>query len=732
MDFIREESPEARVDELLSRMTLAEKIGQMSQVNLDAPDLHRAVREGRVGAVLNMVDVEVINHLQKLATEESRLGIPLLFARDVIHGFKTTFPIPLGQAASWNPGLLKEAARIAALEAASAGINWTFAPMIDITRDPRWGRIAESLGEDPYLCKTLAAAMIHGFQGEDLAEPGSIAACAKHFAGYGASESGRDYNTVNLPEIELRNVYLPPFEAAVEAGVASFMTAFSELNGVPATANGFLLKQVLRQEWGFRGVVVSDWDSIPQMTTHGLTAGDREAALAAASAGVDMEMASSTYARHLETLVGEGRISEPDIDAMVRGILRLKLRLGLFDNPCTDPADFPPIANTAHLETARRVAVQSCVLLKNDRQILPLSAKRPGTIAVIGPMADQAREQLGTWVFDGDPQYTQTCLQALRAQLGERGRILFGKGLEHSRSKSHAGFAEAVQIAEQSDVVILFAGEEAILSGEAHCRANIDLPGHQEALIDAVANTGKPIVLVIMAGRPLTIGSVIDKVDAVLYAWHPGTMGGPAIAELLFGKEVPSGKLPVTFPRMVGQIPIYYASKNTGKPAHPDTFMHMDDIPVDTPQTSTGMSAMHLDAGFTPLFPFGHGLSYTTFRYEDINADAATIGYGDTVRISAAVTNDGDFTAEEVVQLYVRDLVGNVTRPVRELKGFKRIRLRPGQRETVSFELHTDDLAFYNREMKFGAEPGSFHAWIGGNSNAGLKTEFAISGHLNQ
>lgn len=726
MDFKSSPSMDARVDKLLSCMTVAEKIGQMSQVNLDSADLHRAVREGRVGSVLNLVDVDEINYLQKLATEESRLGIPLLIARDVIHGFRTIFPIPLGQAASWNPELLTEGARIAALEAASAGINWTFAPMIDITRDPRWGRIAESLGEDPYLCKVLATALVDGYQGDDLSARGSIAACAKHFAGYGASESGRDYNTVNLPEIELRNVYLPPFEAAADAGVATFMTSFSELNGVPATANQFLLKQVLRKEWGFQGVVISDWDSIPQMTTHGLTSGDREAACEAANAGVNMEMASSTYAAHLESLVREGRISGSDIDAMVASILHLKFRLGLFDNPYTDPADFPALANTAHLDAARRAAVQSCVLLKNDRHILPLPLEHPGAIAVIGPMADEAREQLGTWVFDGDPQHTQTGLQALRALLGERAVIHFSKGLEHSRSKNHAGFGDAVRAARQSDVVILFAGEEAILSGEAHCRANIDLPGHQEALIDEIAKTGKPIVLVIMAGRPLTLTSIVDKVDAILYAWHPGTMGGPAIADLLFGVQRPSGKLPVTLPRSVGQVPVYYSHKNTGKPASPETFIHIDDIAVGTPQTSTGMSAMHLDAGFTPLFQFGFGLSYSDLSYANIRTSTDAITLGESIRISAEVTNHGPFKTDEVVQLYTRDLAASVTRPVRELKGFKRIRLEPGQCVKVSFDIHTDELAFCNRNMKFAAEPGLFHAWIGGDSNAVLRTEFSI------
>ncbi|MGA9573418.1 MAG: glycoside hydrolase family 3 N-terminal domain-containing protein [Lysobacterales bacterium] len=726
-DFRQPESLDARIDLLLSRMTVAEKIGQMCQVNRDSVDLHQAVKDGRVGSVLNLVDIQEINHLQKLATEESRLGIPLLIGRDVIHGFKTIFPIPLGQAASWNPELVSEGARIAALEAASVGINWTFSPMIDITRDPRWGRIAESLGEDPFLCKALAIAMVDGYQGDDLAVAGSIAACAKHFAGYGASESGRDYNTVSIPEIELRNVYLPPFKAAADAGVATFMTAFSELNGVPATANEFLLRQILRTEWGFQGLVVSDWDSIPQMTTHGLTATDKEAAFEAVSAGVNMEMASSTYADHLQALIGEGRISETDIDAMVAAIVRVKFRLGLFENPITDTKKFPAIANTRHLEAARQAAVQSCVLLKNDRQLLPLSLEQPGNIAVIGPLADQAQEQLGTWVFDGDPRDSQTGLQGVRTLLGERATVLFSKGLEYSRSKSREGFTEAVYTAQQSDVVIMFAGEEAILSGEAHCRASIDLPGCQEELIDEIAATGKPIVLVIMAGRPLTLGSVLEKVDAVLYAWHPGSMGGPAIADLLFGNEVPSGKLPVTFPRMVGQIPIYHAKKNTGKPACSETFVHIDDIAINTPQTSTGMTAMHLDAGFSPLFPFGYGLSYTEFKYENISTSADTIGLGETVQINAKLTNTGTFTAEEVAQLYIRDLVGSVTRPVRELKGFKKIRLKPGQSETVSFEIHTDDLAFHNRHMRFGSEPGLFHAWIGGDSNAELRTGFTIS-----
>jgi beta-glucosidase len=570
--------------------------------------------------------------------------------------------------------------------------------------------------------------MVKGFQGDDLAEAGSVAACAKHFAGYGAVESGRDYNSVAIPEIELRNVHLPPFKAAADAGVAAFMTSFSELNGVPVSGNSFLLREILRREWNYKGVIVSDWESITQMTTHGFTEDDKNAAFEAVNAGVDIEMASSAYEDHLQSLIEEGKLSEDRIDSLVANILRLKFRLALFENPYTDRSRFPAPANKRHLASARKAAVQSCVLLKNDLQLLPLSLQKPGSIAVIGPMADEPQEQLGTWVFDGDPQYSQTGLQALRALLGNHTQVSFSKGLEHTRSKSHEGFAEAVRIAQQSDIVIMFAGEEAILSGEAHCRASIDLPGHQDMLIDEIAATGKPIVLVVMAGRPLTLAPVLNKVDALLYAWHPGTMGGSAIADLLFGIEVPSGKLPVTFPKMVGQIPIYYAHKSTGKPAGPESFVHIDDIAVNTAQTSTGMTTMHLDAGFEPLFPFGFGMSYAEFRYGNIKTSAKTIEMGGSINISAEVTNLGDLAAEEIVQLYIRDLVGSITRPVKELKGFKRMQLQPGQCAKVSFEIHTDDLAFHNRNMQFGTEPGHFHAWIGGDSNADLKTEFTISG----
>jgi beta-glucosidase len=721
---------DARVGALLAQMTLEEKIGQLQLVNGThghvPPWLRDAIAAGRIGAVLNEVQVDVVNELQRVAVEESRLGIPLLVGRDVIHGFKTVFPIPLGQAAAWNPALVQAAARIAALEAASTGINWTFAPMIDIGRDPRWGRIAESLGEDPYLTGVLGAAMVRGFQGADLTQVGSLAACAKHFAGYGASEAGRDYNTTNIPEIDLRDVHLPPFRAAIDAGVATVMTSFSDLNGVPASANAFLLRQVLREEWGYDGFVVSDWDSISQLSVHGLTADDRESACEAATAGVDMEMASRTYADHLAALVGEGRLSPERIDVMAGNVLRVKLRLGLLDRPYTDPTAFPGIALPAHLDVAREAARQSAVLLKNDGGVLPLSPSRLRSLAVIGPLADNPSEQLGTWVFDGDPQYSRTVLQAIREAAGASVAVRFTPGLETTRSHSRDGFRAGVELAQGSDAVVLVLGEEAILSGEAHCRADIGLPGAQEDLLREIAAVGKPVVFVLMAGRPIALERVVDRVHAILCVWHPGTMAGPAIADLLFGVEAPSGKLPVTFPRVTGQIPIYYAHKRTGKPATPETVIHIDAIDPGAPQHSIGNVSFHLDAGYTPLFPFGHGLSYVTFAYRSISASPAAVRPGETVTVRADVTNEGDREAEEVVQLYVRDLVGSVTRPVRELKGFQRLRLAPGECRTVVFELHTDDLAFTGRRMRRVTEPGEFHAWIGGSSVADLRTEFTI------
>jgi beta-glucosidase len=722
---------EEQILELLSQMSLEEKIGQLCLLNSPGghvpDDLRHEIAAGRVGAVLNEVGVGTVNELQRIAVEESPSGIPLLIGRDVIHGFATVFPLPLGQAASWDPELIERCARIAAAEAAATGVNWTFAPMIDIGRDPRWGRIAETLGEDPYLASELAVAMVRGFQGDDLTEPGRIAACAKHFAGYGASESGRDYNTTDIPEIELRNVHLPPFRAAVEAGVASLMTSFSDLNGVPATANDFLLKRVLREEWGYDGFVVSDWESVPQLAVHGLTADDRESALAAATAGLDMEMASVTFRHHLADLVGEGKITTREIDAMAANVLRAKLRLGLFEEPYTHPGSAPPEADLDARGAARKAALNSLVLLTNRDRALPLSKQALGSLAVIGPMADEAVEQLGTWIFDGDPARSETPLQALREYLGPEVEVRYERTLETTRSRSDEGFASAMEAALSSDAVVLFLGEESILSGEAHSRADIRLPGIQERLISELSETGKPIVLVVLAGRPLALEAVVDDVDAILYAWHPGSLGGPAIVDVLFGEESPSGKLPVTFPRVTGQIPIYYAHKNTGKPPTPETVVHIDDIPRDAKQLSAGGSSFHLDAGHTPLWPFGHGLSFTAFEYSNIRTSHEVVSAGQSLTIEADLANVGDREAEEVTQLYVRDPVASVTRPVRELKGFRRVRLAPGERRTVSFELHTDDLAFYGRDMRRRTEPGRFHVWIGGSSEAQLHAEFEIS-----
>jgi beta-glucosidase len=724
------EDVEQRVAARDDRLSLEEKIGQMSLVNAGDSyihdDLAEGLRAGRVGGVLNEVDAGTVNALQRIAVQESRLGIPLLIGRDVIHGFRTVMPIPLGQAATWNPDLVMQAARVAACEAASCGVNWTFAPMIDVCRDPRWGRIAECLGEDPHLASVLGVAMLRGFQGPDLGRPDAIAACAKHFAGYGAVESGRDYAAANVPENELRNVYLRPFRAAVDAGVATLMTSFSEVDGVPATANERLVRRILKDEWAFGGFVVSDWDSVRQLCIHGLTADDRDSSREAVTAGVDMEMHGDAYTVHLPPLVRGGEVDASLVDAAVRRILRVKVRLGLFERPYTDPADSHPIASEASLATARQAALQSIVLLSNEHHVLPLSRESLRSLAVIGPLADAADEQLGTWVFDGDAGLSVTPLRAIRELAAGQFDVRYLRAMETSRSRDTSAFGEAVALAGQCDATVLFLGEEAILSGEAHCRADISLPGAQAQLVARVREAGKPVVAVILAGRPLTLTDIVDRVDAVLYAWHPGTMGGPALADLLFGIESPSGRLPVSFPRMVGQIPIYYSHKNTGKPPTPDSVVHIDDIDPKARQLSLGMTAFHLDAGYTPLFAFGHGLSYTSFEYSNIRVSSDRIRLGQSFHVHAELRNTGEVGADEVVQLYVRDLVGNVTRPVRELKGFRRVHLDPGQQVVVDFELHTDDLAFYGRDMRLLVEPGEFQAWIGGSSETGLCCAFRV------
>lgn len=721
---------QSRISTLLHQMTLKEKLGQMSQIAGTGGlnhSLREAIQQGLVGSILNEIDTATLNEIQRVAIEESRLGIPILIGRDVIHGFQTMFPIPIGQAASWNPELIEKGARIAAVEAASVGIHWTFAPMIDITRDPRWGRIAESLGEDPFLTGVLGNAMIKGFQGADLSHPHSIAACAKHFAGYGYSEAGKDYAYVNISENELRNIVLPPFEAAKNAGVASFMTAFSDLNGTPATAHEWLNRTILRKEWDFKGLVVSDWDSVVQLTTHGLTANDKEAALRAIQAGVDLEMSSNAYLSYVEELIHEGHLDEALINESVARILKIKFELGLFDQPFTESDNFPLKGNDEHLKVAKDAAIESCVLLKNDYNVLPLNSDKIQNLAIIGPLADDGLEQMGTWTFDGVEAWCQTPLQAIKAQIGENTHLRIAKGVETTRSKSKDGFAEALEAAAQSDTVIMFMGEEAILSGEAHCRADIDLPGVQNELLEEISKLGKTTILVIMAGRPLTLDKTRHYVNAMLYAWHPGTMGGPAISDILFGKVAPSGKLPFTFPKMVGQIPIYYNQRNSGKPASPHTFTYIDDIPHRAPQTSTGNTSFHMDAGYEPLYPFGFGLSYTHFEYANLRINKAHMLMHETLEISCELSNRGTMAATEVAQLYIRDRAGSITRPVRELKGFQRVFLEPGESKTIHFQLMASNLSFYNQHMLRITEPGDFDIWIGGDSQAHLHVMFTLN-----
>jgi len=714
---------ETSVEQLLASMTLPEKIGQMSQASGLSPEHEDLIRQGQLGSLLNVVGVETSNHCQRLAREASRLGIPLLLGRDVIHGFRTIFPIPLGQAAAWHPELVEEAAAIAAREAASQGVRWTFAPMVDVARDPRWGRIAEGGGEDPYLTAQLGRAMVRGFQGRDLADPERLAACAKHYVGYGAAEGGRDYNTTRIPEGTLREVYLPPFRACVEAGVATVMSAFNELNGIPATGHEGTLRTILKQEWAFDGFVVSDWGSVAEMVPHGFCADEKEAAWAALRAGVDMEMVSPCYRHHLAALVDEGRVPMSWVDEAVRRILRLKFRLGLFENPYVDPLRPSPLLAPGHLAVAHRLARESIVLLKNEDHLLPLP-RDLRSLAVVGPLADRAADQMGCWVFDGRPEDAITPWSALQERLAGRTALQFAPGLEDCRSTSRKGFPEAVEAARRADRVVLFLGEDAGLSGEAHCRAFLDLPGAQEELVEAVAATGKPVVAVILAGRPLTLSRIVNRVQALMMAWHPGTMGGPALVDLLLGEASPSGKLPATFPRTVGQIPLYYAHSNTGRPPQPTERA----APMGTPLDPVGFSSTYLDVEPTPLFPFGYGLSYTDFRYRHLRLSGERIGPGESLTVSVDLQNVGPCEAEEVVQLYVRDLVGSVIRPVKELKGFQRVRLRPGETCTVSFSLHADALRFYNRELEFVAEPGQFHLWVGGSSVEGLQGTFELRG----
>ncbi|MEP7108490.1 MAG: beta-glucosidase BglX [Ferruginibacter sp.] len=720
---------EKRIDSLIMKMSLAEKIGQTSQrgtssrVKILPEELKQAVRMGRVGSVLNVLDRNNVDELQRIAVKESPHGIPLLFGRDVIHGYRTIFPIPLGQAATWNPGIVERGAAIAAEEASTNGIRWTFAPMLDISRDPRWGRIAESAGEDPYLSSVLGKAYVNGFQGDDMSASNKIAACAKHFVGYGAAEGGRDYNSAIISENMLRDIYLKPFKAAVDAGVATVMTSFNDINGVPASGNKFILKTILRDEWKFKGFVVSDWNSIIEMVEHGYCADAKDAAYRAANATLDMEMTSTTYENYLATLIKEGKFTEARLNDMVRNILRIKFKLGLFKSPYVDRSRDDKVLSEEHLAVAKEAAIESLVLLKNKNSLLPLS-KQVGKVALIGPLANAPHEQLGTWIFDGKDADAITPLTSLQAELGSN--LLFVPALANSRDKSTLAFNEAIAAAKQADVVLFFGGEESILSGEAHSRADINLPGAQEQLIKELRKTGKPIVLVILAGRPITIGNILNDVDAIMMAWHPGTMAGPAITDVLFGKSSPSGRLPVTWPKSAGQIPVYYNHVNTGRPPNPKSFVQLDSIPVGAWQSSLGNASHYLDLGFEPQYPFGYGLQYTSFEYSNMTISNAIVPMNGSVNVTATITNAGRLPGVEVVQLYVQDLVADIVQPVRELKGFKKIALDPGQKQEVMFTIKAKELSFHNQAMKEVTEPGKFKVWIGGNASEGLEAAFEL------
>lgn len=714
---------EARIDSLLSQMTLREKVWQLNQLNTaDFDTLGTAVAQGRVGSIINEVNPEVVNALQRKAVEESRLGIPLVFARDVIHGFNTVFPIPLGQATTWNPSLVEEAARIAAVEASATGIRWTFSPMLDVSRDARWGRIAESAGEDPLLNERMGLAMIRGYQTDNLADPTAMAACAKHFAGYGYSEAGKDYNTTWLPLPLLEDVVLPPFEAAAKAGAATFMTSFNDINGVPSSGNKWLMRDVLRERWGFDGVLISDWNAITEMINHGVAADKKEATLLAAAAGVDIDMEGHSYPDVLEALVAEGRLDEAVIDGLVRNVLRLKFRLGLFENPYVDTSRPSPAFAPAHLAAATRAAEEGTVLLKNTG-LLPFG-KGVKKIAVVGPMADAPHDQCGTWAPDIRRERSVTPLAALRKLYGDR-NVLYAPGLRYTRDRSCEGIAAAVKAAGDADAVLCFVGEEAVMSGEAHSMADLDLKGAQTELIEAVAASGKPVVLVVMAGRPLTIGRERDMADAVLYSFHGGTMAGEALARIISGKANPSGKLPVTMARMTGQYPMYYAHKNTGRP--PEWTVELDSIPVEAPQTSTGCTSYYLDAGKEPLYPFGYGLSYTTFEISEPRLSASVMPMsGATLTVECTVTNTGKRAGAETVQLYVRDVVGSLARPVKELKDFAKVWLEPGESRVVSFTLAPSQLAFHGLDGKPVLEPGEFMVWTAGSSAEGTPVSFNL------
>lgn len=700
---------EERIDSVMKLMTLEEKIGQMTLFTSDwdvtGPTMRANYKEdiisGKVGAIFNAHTAAYNRELQRMAVEETRLGIPLLFGYDVIHGYKTIFPISLGESASWDLEAIEKAARVAAVEASAAGLHWTFAPMVDVSREPRWGRVSEGSGEDAYLSSVIARARVRGFQGDDLAATNTVVACAKHFAAYGAAQAGRDYHTVDMSERVLRETFLPPFKAALEEGVGTFMTSFNEIFGVPASGSDFLLDQILKTEWGFDGFVVTDYTSINEMVDHGVVADEKGAGALAANAGVDMDMQGAVFYNYLAQLVKEKKVSEQQIDEAVRRILRIKFQLGLFD----DPYRYSDVSRQEaallapeHLEAAREVARKSMVLLKNEGSTLPLS-KDLKSIAVIGPLADSQADLLGSWHAAGFAEDCVSLLSGLEDAVSSNTNIMYAKGCE-ILGGDQSGFPAALTIASQADVIIAAVGERWNMSGEAASRSNIDLPGHQKALIKALSGLGKPLVVVLMNGRPLALPEVHEQADAILESWYAGTMGGPAIADVLFGDYNPSGKLPITFPRNLGQVPIHYDMKSTGRPMDPND----------------KYTSKYIDVANTPLYPFGYGLSYTQFEYGDPVVNQSSFGPKETLSVEVSVKNTGQYEGKETVQLYVRDLVGSVTRPVKELKGFQQLVLAPGESQSVRFELTAEDLKFYTRDMEWTYEPGEFDIFVGPHS----------------
>lgn len=702
-----------KVDSVFKLMTLDEKIGQMNQYNGDwdatGPitkdgDKQNQIRRGMLGSMLNVTGVDHTRELQEIAMD-SRLKIPLLFGQDIIHGYRTIFPIPLAEASSWDTTAIKLSARIAATEAAAAGVHWTFAPMVDIARDPRWGRVMEGAGEDPYLGSVIAAARVRGFQGKGLGNTDAVMACAKHFAAYGAAIGGRDYNSVDMSERMLWEIYLPPFKAAVDAGAATLMNSFNDLNGVPATGNKHLQRDILKGEWNFRGFIVSDWGSIGEMINHGFAKNNYEAALEAVTAGSDMDMESRSYINNLSKLVKEGKVKTEWIDDAVKRILRKKFEMGLFDDPfkfCNKQREQQQWNNPENLKAEKIVAEKSIVLLKNDNHLLPLS-KQTKTIALIGPFIKAVRDNLGFWSYQwpDDTARIVSVWQGIQNKLGATTKLLYTNGCEINDS-SQSGFAEAIETAKQADVVILNVGEASDWSGEAKSRSNIHLPGMQEELIKAIYATGKPLVVMINAGRPLIFNWTADHVPAILYTWWLGTEAGDAIADVLFGDYNPSAKLPISFPREEGQIPIYYDHFNTGRPA--------------TSDSDRFYRSAYIDLSIYPKFPFGYGLSYTNFSYSNIQLSSSTMKPGQSIKATVTVTNAGNYDGEETVQLYLQDLVGSVVRPVKELKGFQKIFLKKGESSQVTFTIDTDKLKFYNSELKYIYEPGDFKVYIGGDS----------------